>query len=117
MASRKARGGYGILILLALFAFCWAIARACLQSVVIDEADGYMGHARSVDAQWYPAAANHVLHTMLMRLSVWLFGLSELTMRLPALLGAAIYVASAVFLSRMITAWATLRICVFICLA
>ena len=54
---------------------------------------------------------------MLMRLSVWLFGLSELTMRLPALLGAAIYVASAVFLSRMITAWATLRICVFICLA
>src|ERR1700730_17345239 len=86
----------GIPILLAAsFAMVWLISRACLQSVTIDEADSYLGFAApSWPSHWYPASANHVLNSILVRILTHLFALSHLTLRGPALLGAAIYIIS-----------------------
>jgi hypothetical protein len=82
-----------LLVGTALFAIAWLAARACVQSVTIDEADSYLAFARpDWPAHWYPAAANHVLNTVLVRLSTRLFGLAHLTLRLPALIGAVIFV-------------------------
>ena len=107
---------WGVLAGLALFALGWATARACIQSVVIDEADSYMTFARSWEGQWYPSNGNHVLHTLLVRLVTWVFGLSEFTLRVPALLGAVIYIVSALHLSCLITGRKLLQIALFICL-
>src|SRR5260370_42466163 len=61
----------------ALFAMLWAIARANVQAVTLDEADGYLGYAQPAwPSNWYAAASNHVLNSMLMRLFTSVFGLS-----------------------------------------
>ncbi|SRR5579884_1625337 len=87
----------------ALFAFAWAIARACVQSITIDEADTYLLFVgRFEPFHWYAAANNHVLNSALMRLFTSVFGLSHLTVRAPALVGAAIYIAAAWYLCHLI---------------
>jgi uncharacterized membrane protein len=69
------------------------VYRATHQSITADEAFAY---------DWYVVkpfnwilivynASNHVLHTLLCRLSVQALGLSELTLRLPSLLGGLVY--------------------------
>ena len=79
----------------ALFAFVWAVARACVQSITIDEADTYLAWvARPNPSHWEAASNNHVLNSLLMRLFTSVFGVSHLTVRAPALLGAAIYIAA-----------------------
>ena len=105
------------LIVLSLFAFCLLIVRACIQSVTIDEADAFMAFAtRGGELIWYPAAQNHILYTLLERLSWNIFGFNQVAMRLPALLGAAIYLVSAV---RIGTAFSgrVFRLSIFVCLA
>jgi hypothetical protein len=84
-----------VLLLLTCFAMAWVIARACLQSVTIDEADSYLAFA-SADwaAQWYPSSGNHVLNTILMEIFTSVFGLSHLTLRGGSMAGAAIYLAA-----------------------
>src|ERR1035437_7727907 len=78
-----------LLIATAAFATIWAAARASIQSITIDEADTYLYYVGTPEAShWKSAANNHVLNSMLMRLSSSLFGVSNLTLRLPALLGA-----------------------------
>jgi len=80
--------------------------RAASQSIVHDEALTYnwflvaSTHAADLD--------NHVLHTRLVGASVALFGLSELSMRLPALLGTALYLFGCVRLVGRVVpdAWA-----------
>ena len=58
-----------VLIVLACFALAWVVARACVQSVTIDEADSYLGFVTSDwRTQWYPSSGNHVLNTILMRI-------------------------------------------------
>src|SRR4051812_42912856 len=85
------------LILLSVLAFCLLIARACIQSVTIDEADAFMAFATRDSALiWYPVAQNHLLYTMLARLSWNIFGFNQIAMRLPALLGAAIYLLASI---------------------
>lgn len=108
---------YADLILLSLLAFCLLAARACIQSVTIDEADAFISFAtRGGDLVWYPAAQNHVLYTLLERLSWNIFGFHQVAMRLPALLGAAIYLISAVRIS-ILFAGRAFRAAVFVCLA
>lgn len=80
----------------AVFALLWAIARAAVQSITIDEADTYLVWvARPNPSHWEAASNNHVLNSLLMRLTTGLFGVSHLSVRAPALFGAAIYIAMA----------------------
>ena len=106
-----------VLLALSCFAIAWLIARACLQSVTIDEADSYLAFATADwPAHWYPSSGNHVLNTILMRIVTSLAGLSHLTLRAPALLGAGIYVASIYALSMRIARDPWMRRPLFICL-
>jgi len=79
------------MICTALFALAWAVARAATQSITIDEADTYLQWVDRPGQLWAQISNNHILNSLLMRLSTWLFGLSEITVRLPALVGAALY--------------------------
>jgi hypothetical protein len=69
------------------------IYRAAHQSITIDEAftyDLYIVNPFNWILTQYNAN-NHVLHTLLCRFSVQALGLSELSMRLPSLLGGLLY--------------------------
>jgi hypothetical protein len=100
-----------------VFAVVWAVVRACVQSVTIDEADTYLFFVeRSLSWVWYPASNNHLLNTLLMSLTTHLFGVSSLTIRTPALLGAMLYVSICYFLCRSITDRFSLQLPLFICL-
>jgi hypothetical protein len=106
-----------LLILAALFAVFWAVFRASVQSMTQDEGDTYFWFAsRPVNFIWYPFPNNHILNTALMWIAVRVFPLSSLTVRLPALLGAILYVAVCYFLCRSITDRFWLQFPVFICL-
>lgn len=102
---------------LAVFALGWIILRAALQSITIDEADSFMIFARG---DWpgplYPSSGNHVLNTLLSRWSVACFGLSELSLRVPAILGAALYISASYSLCRLISSRLLLQAPLFISL-
>ena len=101
----------------ALFALVWALARACVQSITIDEADTYLAWvARPNPSHWEAASNNHVLNSLLIRLFTSIFGLSHLTVRAPALLGAAIYIAAAYLLCAKLTPALPLRWPLLVCL-
>jgi hypothetical protein len=101
----------------ALFAVTLAIYRACSQAVTIDEADTYFWFvARSVDNLWCPFPNNHVLNTLLIWVSIHAFGLSALSLRLPALLGAVLYISTCYYLCRALTDRLVLQLTIFICL-
>ena len=74
-----------------------AVYRAKTQSFTIDEAHTYNEYIR---LGWdeifngYFDANNHILYTVLARLSMLTFGLSEFTLRLPALAAAALFLWS-----------------------
>ncbi len=92
------------LVLLALFAISWAVARACVQAVVIDEAETYDIFAgRSMPSQWEPASNNHILSSLLIRLSTTIMGLSHVSLRLPALFGALVYICAAYWLAEALS--------------
>lgn len=85
--------GHAGTMLAAAILMAWLVARAHLQSITIDEAISFSFFVdRPGPLHWYPAAANHVLQTMLSRLSVMVFGISHLSLRLPTLLAAAAYI-------------------------
>lgn len=113
--SNRDRAAHGALILMAVFAFAWAVARAYVQSVVGDEAAAYFGFATGAH-QWYPAAANHLLNEMIVQVFTSIFGLSPLTLRAGALIGAAIFIVSAYWLCRMISREWLIRLPLFSCL-
>jgi len=104
-----------LLILAGLFAFIWAVVRARVQSITLDEADTYFWFVANSDV-FYPFPNNHVLNTLLMWVTTHAFGLSSLTARMPALLGAIIYIVTCYFLCRSITDRFSLQFPVFICL-
>jgi len=105
------------LLFLAAGAVSLVIIRACLQSVTIDEADSFLLFAdQSWPAQWYPSSGNHVLNTLLERLVTSIFGVNELTLRTPAILGAAVYITAAFYLCRRLTARLLLQVPLFIAL-
>ncbi|HYK18010.1 MAG TPA: hypothetical protein VEV37_08310 [Bryobacteraceae bacterium] len=116
MATRFLRAN-GALVALAILAFCIVIVRACLQSITLDEAGTVLGLAlKPWPTQWWPASDNHVLNTMLERLAFAVFGVSNLTARLPAILGALVYITSAIYLVAALTTRTALRAVFFICL-
>src|SRR5437879_10459152 len=107
------------MLALACFALVWVMARACLQSVTIDEADSYLCFATPEPdwaAYWYPSSGNHVLHSILARLLTSLFDLSHLTLRGAAILGAAVYIASIYGLCLWIARENVIRWPLFVCL-
>lgn len=88
----------------ALFAWCWVVARACVQSIAMDEATTFL---EWVHSPWNrvltPDANNHILNSLLMRIATGAFGISQLTVRAPALLGAAIYIGAIYAICRLLT--------------
>lgn len=86
------------------FAMLWAVARAWVQSITIDEADTYLTFVgRAAPYHWWAAANNHILNSALMRMFTLVFGVSHLTVRAPALIGAAIYIAASLWICTLLT--------------
>jgi hypothetical protein len=105
------------LIAAALFALLLAIIRACLQAITVDEASTYFWWvAKSAYHPWSPSSNNHILNSLLMWASTHALGTSSLTVRIPALLGAALYIFVCHFLCRSITGRFSLQFPIFICL-
>ena len=101
----------------AAFGFLWVLARACVQSMTIDESDTFLASVlRPSPSHWDATANNHVLNSALMRLFTMVFGASPLTLRLPALIGAALYIAAVYFLVGLITERKLLQWSLFVCL-
>jgi len=98
-------------------AFLWIVARAAVQSLTIDESDTFLAYAlRPNPSHWVAVANNHVLNSWLMRLFVMVFGPSALIIRLPALIGSAIYIAAVYCLVRRITPKLLLQWSLMVCL-
>ena len=78
------------------------VYRAGTQSLTVDEAFTYNSFVAPPANEAFDNydANNHVLNTVLCRLSVWIFGVSELTLRLPSLFGGAVYLLALLWLSQ-----------------
>ncbi|MBZ5726992.1 MAG: hypothetical protein LAP87_18595 [Acidobacteriia bacterium] len=102
----------------AVFALVWSIFRAVRQSITLDEADTYLwfGGGQAAKFIWYPYPNNHVLNSLLIWLSTHVFGVSVLTVRIPALLGAALYIFVAYSLCRVLIDRFVLQFAALICL-
>lgn len=95
----------------------WAIVRAHVQAITIDEAVTYTNFVRPADPTFWTAYANnHVLNSMLMWGFARAFGASNLVARSGALIGAAIYILASYFLSSLIADRFLLRVSLFTCL-
>ncbi len=117
MASKDSPKHFPFLIGSAVFAFLWTVARASIQSVTIDEADTYLQWVSPADpAHWGANANNHVLNSLLMRLVTSIFGGSAITLRAPALVGAALYIGAVYCLVRLISPRRILQWALFMCL-
>jgi len=75
--------------------------RAWTQSLTIDEARSYNLFMAQPMLRMFASfdAANDVLQTLLSKFSIGLFGLAEFALRLPSVLGALLYLTSALRLS------------------
>ena len=84
-----------------LFAFGMAVYRAKTQSIAHDEATTYEWF---LDSGVYHTllynATNHVLLTLMAKPIVWAWGVTEFKLRLPSLLGTAVYLIASYLLSR-----------------
>jgi hypothetical protein len=68
--------------------FLYTLARAALAPVFHDEAYTYFVYGRApLPVVLSELGNNHILNTLFIKCSVWLFGMSELSLRLPALVG------------------------------
>jgi uncharacterized membrane protein len=67
-------------------------------------------------AHWGANANNHVLNSLLMRLVTSIFGGSAITLRAPALVGAALYIGAVYCLVRLISPRRILQWALFMCL-
>ncbi len=106
-----------MLLAAAFFAFGLAIFRACSQAITLDEATTYFWWASgSTYSPFFPSSNNHVLNSLLMWLSTHAFGVSSLAVRLPALLGAILYISICYFLCQSLTGRFSLQLPVFLCL-
>ena len=99
------------------FAIFWAILRAYVQSITLDEADTYQFFvARQAQNIWHPGTNNHVLNSLLMWTFTHLFGTFAITARAPALLGAILYISVCYYLCQRVTDKSYLQLPLFICL-
>ena len=109
LRSRWILGGF------AVFAMAWAITRAAVQSITIDEANTYLFFVSRHLYLWY-AANNHILNSTLMYAFTRVLGLSQFTARLPALIGAAFYITAVYRLCRLLGTSLLVQITVFVCM-
>src|SRR5271156_4555231 len=101
----------------AVFAMLWAVARASVQSVTMDEADTYLSFVgRPAPFHWWSFPNNHILNSALMRMFTLIFGVSHLTVRLPALIGGVIYIGACWYFCVLLPARFALRFPLFLCL-
>jgi hypothetical protein len=89
-----------------LFAVLFAVNvyRAWTQSITCDEAYSQSLYLTGSWSQLFSSydACHHILHTMLCKVSVQWFGLSEFTLRLPSLLAGSFYLITVYRLARHI---------------
>ena len=84
------------LLVFALLVYCVILYRAATQAATLDEADAYNAFSTgNPDLSFYPSSGNHVLNSLLARYTTEAFGLSQFTFRIPAMLGAALYLLAA----------------------
>ena len=96
----------------------WLVIRAHVQSMSLDEADTYLVWAARQDpSHWFAASNNHVLNSLLMRLTTSVFGAYHLTVRMPALIGAAFYLSGTVALAMTLHRAIASRLALFSLLA
>jgi hypothetical protein len=102
---------------LAWFAFIWAVARAYAQALTGDEAQDYLFFAgKAGPSHWDFTANNHILNSMGARMFTSILGLCAFSVRIPTLIGAAIYIYAIYQLCRMISTEWKIRIPLFLCL-
>ena len=102
---------------LAAFAMVWAIVRAHVQSITIDEAVTFTNFVRPVRPTFWTAHANnHLLNSILTWGFARVFRASNLVARSGALIGAAVYILASYFLSSLVADRFLLRVFLFICL-
>jgi hypothetical protein len=104
-------------VVIALVRFAWCCYRAARQSVTIDEA--YFFH-RFLAGPWSDIyskydTSNHVLYSILAKLSIQMFGLSEVSLRLPSLL-AGFFLTLGIFHVLRLTTTPLIRWIAFIAL-
>jgi hypothetical protein len=108
---------HAAILCLAFAAVSLVVIRACLQSITLDEASSFLLWARKPwPSHWWPSPDNHVLNSILMRFVTMVFGVSNLTVRLPAVFGAIIYIGSAIYLCLLLTSRRVLQLLLFTCL-
>jgi hypothetical protein len=106
----------GAMFLAGCLAVVLVIVRACIQSVTIDEASLFLSYVHpDLPTHWYATSGNHVLISVLARLFIYLFGLSQVTFRAPTLIGAVIYII-AVYKLCILGENRTFRLGLFLCL-
>ena len=111
-SDRRFSGPTAVAALISLFIFVYVAMRAAMISITHDEALTYAWH---VTGDWLKIVLfrtpglpdnNHVLHTLLCKISVSILGLSELTLRIPSLLGCLLYLLGLnLCLRRIIPGW------------
>ncbi len=91
------------LLVPGIFVYAIILFRAAHQAVTLDEADGFLNFATgNLDMSFYPSSGNHVLHSLLARFSTQVFGVSQFTFRIPAMIGAALYLFAVASITRRI---------------
>src|SRR3954454_7998866 len=91
-----------IVLLTVVLALC--VYRARTQSFTVDEAwvfNSFVNQDLAVMGHTYDAC-NHVLHTLLMKLSRHYLGTGELALRVPGLIGALLYAIAVYKLTRLV---------------
>src|ERR1700728_4267152 len=113
--GRASTAGRWSLILIGAFALIFSTFRAYSQAVTLDETDTYFWFvAKGFREVWHPFPNNHTLNTLLIWIVTQCFGLHALTLRIPALMGSALYISTCFFLVSRIAAKTALQLPVFV---
>lgn len=99
--------GEGLALLFILAGFLYACVRAYSLSIVHDEALTILIHASGSFSDIFTFALlhpsnNHLLNTLLIKISIGLFGMNEFTSRIPALIGYGLYLSGTYKLLKLI---------------
>ena len=109
---RRIDGSTVAAIAISAIVFAYVVARAATMCITLDEAATYNGHVTNGWLQILLFRSNglpdnnHLVNTLLAKLSVSLFGLSELSLRLPVLIGCLLYLIGVnLCLRRAVSGW------------
>ncbi|MFN7266025.1 MAG: hypothetical protein ACK5VB_00890, partial [Bacteroidota bacterium] len=93
----------------------YILIRAYNLPITVDEASTAINHVPRlvVDTLFYEREANpnnHILNTLLIKITTGIFGWHHFIVRLPVLIGGALYAWAAIQLSRRISSFSPVRI-------